>query len=817
MIKNYFKLTWRNLKKNKTFSAINIFGLSVGLTCCMLISLYIYNELSYDNYHQHKDRIFLLGTDFIMDGKSEPGANTSAPVGRTMQMEFPEIREQARIMRLFLDDKTLFQYRDVQEETKTFYETNGFLADSNIFHILSYQFTEGDPQTALNTPASIVIEEEIAAKLFDDQQALGKRIQVSSSTNGENEYVVSGVFKKHAIPSHLDANFFLSFKGGNMESFVNNADAGMLNNNMFYTYLLLKQGADAKNLQAKFPAFVETHMGADLKIRGDQRKHFLVPVEDIYLHSGIKDDIITGGNKNSLFVLASVALLTLLIACINFMNLSTASSSKRAAEVGVRKVLGAERSSLLKQFLGESVLMAMISMLLAVVFVQFLQPLFELVAGKKLYVESSQYILLVIVFFGLSILTGLLAGLYPAFYLSSFKPIKVLKGKFTNSLSVVSIRKAMVVFQFVIAVVLITASLVMSSQMKYMQSKELGFNKDHQIVIPLRTATAKSSIPALKNEISNTSYLSGAGSSMSYPGIFHPQDWLMYKQGESMNSSKQIFINMVDDDFLQTLGVQLLAGRLFSEKFPADTLSRFVINEEAVQQFGFASAEDAIGKWMAFDWEGEQIQFTIIGVVKNFHFKDFHAAIEPFAFRMYNNTGFNYLVTHVNEGNIKPALSFLESSWKKLVPGEPFEYSFLDLDFQKNYEADNRQARLINSFTAIAIIISCLGLFALATFSAEQRTKEIGIRKVMGASVLSVVRLLSGDFIKLVLIAVCIAVPLAWYGMNQWLENFSYRVNISWQVFALTTITTLLIAFITISFQAVKSAIANPVKNLRTE
>ena len=815
MFKNYLKLAWRNLAKNKTFSMINIFGLSIGLTCCMLISIYIANEMSYDIHHNNGDRVFQLGTDFLIEGESKLAANTSGAVGRLMQQEFPEIEKTARLMRLWRDDKTLFQY-ERNGSMQSFYETKGYIADSSFFQVITFPFIAGNSATALTEPNTVVVSQEIAQKMFGNEPAVGKVVRISSSTHGDHDYKITGVYTPPPTPSHIDARFIVSFGGGNANSFANN-NPSLVNNNMFYTYLLLKEGANAKTLQARFPAFINTHMGEQLKGMGKQRRHFLTPIKDVYLNAGIEDNVIPGGSKTSLYILASIALLTLFIACINFMNLSTSSSAKRATEVGVRKVLGAEKNSLVKQYLGESIMMAMIAMLLAFVLALLVQPLFERVSGKTLSISLQQHAILFAGLVVLALITGFIAGLYPAFYLSSFKPIKVLKGRFTNSLAAVSLRKGMVVFQFVISIVLIIASVVIATQMKYLQNKDLGFTKDQQVIIPLRTATAKAMTATFRTEVANNPSVVSIGASMAYPGIFHPQDWSMYKEGQTMQNSRKIYINLVDDQFQQTLEMQPVAGRLFSPAFPADTLDRFVINEEAVKQFGFANAEAAVGKWMAFDWEGEQQRFTIIGVVKNFHFKDLHAAIEPFAFRMYNSTGFNYLIVHTKGNDVNSALSGLQTSWKKLNPNEPFEYSFLDLDFQKNYEADARQARLINAFTIIAIIISCLGLFALAAFSAEQRTKEIGIRKVLGASVGSVITLLSKDFLQLVLVAAIVSSPLAWYAMNKWLQNFEYRVGISWQVFVFTPLLAMVIAFVTISFQAVKAAISNPGKSLRSE
>jgi putative ABC transport system permease protein len=816
MFRNYIKVAWRNLVKNRVFTFINVFGLSVGLTCCMLISIYIYHELSYDKYHKDGERVFRVGTVFIDEVGEERGANSSAPLGRMLQEEFPEIQSSARILHLFRDDKTLFQLRRNDEVINSIYETKGFLADSNFFQVLTYSFKEGDPRTALMNPLSVVIHEDIARKLFGNASALNESIRISSSTNGDTTFRITGVYKDPAGPSHLDARFFMTFQGGNMNRTAN-TNPSLGNNNMFFTYLLLKNEKDAPLLETKFPGFIKRHLSEHLKTTGKKREYYLTSLPSLYLSGISKNNHTNSGSKTTLFILGSIAVLTLLIACINFMNLSTANSSKRASEVGVRKVLGAQKNSLLRQFLGESLIMATVALLLATVFTITLLPVFEQVSGKTMIISTYQKIVLGIAFVVLAIVTGLFAGSYPAFYLSSFRPIKVMKGKFSNSLAAISLRRGLVIFQFIISIGLIIASVVIAKQMSYMQDKDLGFQKDQQIIVPLRTSTAKENVQAFKSDIANDPSIRTIGTSMSYPGIFNPQDWLLYKQGKTMGDSKQVYINLVDNNFLNTLGVKLVAGRLFSEEFPADTLTSFVINEETVRQFGFASPEEAVGKWLAADWDGEQNRFYIVGVVKNFHFKDLHEGIEPFAFRYYNNSdiGFNYMIARSGGGNIGQSLSALENSWKKFNPNEPFEYSFLDQDFQKNYEAETRQGRLINYFTLIAIIISCLGLFGLATFTAEQRTKEIGIRKVLGANIYGVVVLLSKDFLKLVLAAVIIASPLAYYLMNKWLQNFAYQTSITWQVFVLTAIVAILIAFITISFQAIKAAVANPVKALK--
>jgi putative ABC transport system permease protein len=815
MIKNYLKIAWRNLKKNKVFSFINVFGLAIGLTCCMLIALYLHNELSYDSYHRNASSIYQLGTTFVKEGKEDRTANTPAPMARAMQMDFPEIEKGTRLLKMFADDRTLFQYTEPGGSVRSFFETKGFVADSTFFQVLTYKFKEGDPATALMNPNSVVLNEVTANKIFGRESPINKTLFISSSTIGDGTYKVTGVFTDPPNPSHIDAGFILSAGSASSNGFF--AQNSLATNNMFYTYFLLKPGADAKKLEAKFPAFIDKHAGADLKAMGFYKKQFLTAVKDVHLYANTSSNVSPSGSVTYLYILGSIALFTLLIACINFMNLSTARSSKRAAEVGVRKVLGAEKSSLIRQFMGESIMMAMIAFVFALIFTKVLLPLFSRLSAKEIIFSFQEHGILIIGFFVLALLTGIIAGSYPAFYLSSFQPVKVLKGRISNTLAAISLRKALVIFQFVISAGLIVASVIINDQMQYLKNKDLGFDKDGQVVIPLRSSTAKNSYASLKEELKKNTQIENIGASMYYPGIINPSDMPLYKEGDNMNSAKRTFMNWIDASFLQTLGIKTAAGRLFSPEFPADTNLRMILNEEAITKMGFKNAQDAIAKKVGIDWQGQTYWWEIVGVVKNFHFVDLHSAIEPYGFQLNNSQSFNYLVAHAKTNNIGSVLESIGKTWKQLNPNEPFEYTFLNDDFQKNYEADNRLAAIVRNFTIIAILISCLGLFGLATFSAEQRTKEIGVRKVLGASVGNVVGLLSKEFLKLVFIGILIASPITWFVMNKWLQDFAYRTNISWMVFAITAIIAIGIALLTISFQAIKAAIANPVKSLRTE
>jgi putative ABC transport system permease protein len=587
---------------------------------------------------------------------------------------------------------------------------------------------------------------------------------------------------------------------------------------MFTSFALLKPGTDAQKLEAKFPAFVKKYEENDLKRMGREKKQFLLPVKDIHLSQTVTSNITPPASRTYLYVLASIAIFTLLIACINFMNLSTARSSKRSAEVGVRKVLGAEKNALVRQFLGESLLMTFIAFILALFIVVAFLPAFNQLSDKNITLSFSEDRSLFAGFLAMALLTGLIAGSYPAFYLSSFSPVAVLKGKLVNSLAVVSIRKGLVVFQFVISVVLIIASVVIARQMHFLRTADLGFTSDQQIVVPLRSNTAKSIARPLRDQVTNSGSVISAAMSTYYPGIANLMDAGYYKDGQSMTDARHTRMNNVDDHFLSTLGFTCVAGRLFSPDFKSDTANRLIINEDAVREIGFASPKQAVGQNVYFDLQGKKYSFQVIGVVKDFHFEDLHNPVEPFGFQlMADSNAFSYLIVHARAGNIAATLKMIEGLWHKFDQNDPFEYSFLDQDFQKNYEADNRLASTVGYFTVIAILISCLGLFGLAAFSAEQRTKEIGVRKVLGAKVSTIVALLSVDFLRLIIIAIVIASPVAWWAMSKWLQGFAYKQAIDWTIFAYTFVIAIGIGLLTIGSQAITAALANPVKSLRSE
>ncbi len=814
MLRNYFKIAWRSLMRNKAFSAINILGLSVGLSCCMLITLYIWHECSNDSYHPNIERLYQVGTVEVTKTKEIRFQGCPNTLAGLFQNYFPQVEATARICPLLIDDKTLIQYNASATETRSFNEDKGFVADSGFFKLFKYDFVEGNAATAISGPYSIVLSKEIADKLFKGQPALNKTIRVSSKFNGDHDYTVTGVFKPMNLPSHIDGRFFVSMYGGEVGDLIRTF-TGTTSNYFFVTYVRLRQGASASQIESRLPEFVNTFEGKDLLQAGYSRKRFLINVKDIHLHANMDyGDVTPSGSVTYLYILASIAAFTLLIACINFMNLSTARSSKRASEVGIRKTLGAGKSTLIKQFIGESILMSFIAFSIAIMLCILALPAFEQFTGKNIAPSTLQWAVIGSSFFALAIVTGLIAGSYPAFYLSSFRPVQVLKGKISNSLSVVSLRKALVVFQFSISIVLIVAAAIISKQMSYLRDADLGFQKDHQIIIPLRSQNARQQYAALKDALSKDKNVASIGASFFYPGIV---GWsgLYYSEGKESTDNTMFHINMVDFDFQKTLQLQAVAGHLFSDQFPRDSVDGIVLNEEAIRRLGYTK-ENAVGR-KVFSATGDHGIYRIVGVVKDFHFEDLHVPIASIGFMVNSNPVYNYIIAHITPSNLDATLSSFQTAWKQIIPNEPFEYSFMDEQFQKHYEADNRLANMVKYATGLAIFISCLGLLGLATFSAEQRIKEIGIRKVLGASSANIVMLLSGNFIKLVLLAVIIGSPLGWWATHKWLQDFAYRTTISWGIFLFAAVAVLLLAFLTIAAQALRAATANPARSLKAE
>lgn len=810
MFKNSFKIAFRNLKRNKAFSFINIFGLAVGLASCMLIMLYIFDESSYDTQHKDLNRLYRIAT---ISNKGDNWAAEAAPLATAVKTNLPEVEQSTRLMTFPDIAKMLIKYNNGNDQ-KHFFETNGYYVDSTFFQLFNYDFIYGNRVTALQDPNSIVISQNMSQQFFGNANPVGKAVLINTPF-GEFNYTVKAVFDNSKYKSHIPANYILSMRNNDMWNWVQQQTT-LTGNNVFFTYVKLRAGTNAKNFEKKLQAFFEQQAGADMKAMGFHNTLFLQPVKGIYLHSSLDNEIASNGNIIYLYMLGSIAAFILLIACINFMNLSTARSQKRAKEVGVKKVIGAKRSTLVWQFLSESFMMCVLALLIALALVVVLLPYFNNLTQKTVHFSDEPSLLFWIT--GLTLLTGLLAGLYPAFYLSAFKPIAVLKGKIINSFSAIALRKGLVVFQFVVSVCLIVAAIVIWKQLDYLKNQQLGFNKEQKIILPLQDGylNSEQNYTTLKNELLQNPQVKSVSSCSAYPGADNLNDMLFFSEGKTKNDNVDVHLSAVENGYVETLGFQLLSGRAFSKDFTNDSAS-IILNETAIKKLGYTAA-NAVGKKVNFDVGNYKGALQIVGVVKDFNFESLHNQIQPYGFTTTTfGNRYGYLIASLNTNDYASALKKMQAAWVKLNPAVPFEYSFLDLDLQRNYEKEQRTSSLVSWFTIIAIIIACLGLFGLSAFAAEQRIKEIGIRKVLGASVSQVTMLLSKEFIALVAIAVIIAAPMAWWGMNQWLQGFAYKITVSWWMFAVAGCLAICIALLTISFHAIKAAIANPVKSLRTE
>jgi putative ABC transport system permease protein len=812
MLKSYFQVAFRNLTRNKTFSFINIFGLAIGLTTCLLILIYLVGESGYDRQNKDADLIYrVVSVGGTIGTTAEDGwAGGPAPLAARLKADLPEVAVATRLLKFPETDKLLLTTQ-TEKERRQFYETNGYYIDSNFFQIFTYDFRYGDAAACLNRPNSIVLSEELAQKLFGNENPVGRPLTIGQPYGNYN-YTVTGVFLDRGRKSHIPAHFFMSMRNNDIGTWVQGI-TNWATSGIFHTYIRLKRTPELPAFQKKLNTDIDRYAAADLKAFGVQRHFVLQPLTSIYLHSNLGYEVAAVGNAKTLYILGSIAAFVLLIACINFMNLSTARSAKRAKEVGVRKVLGAEKHSLIIQFLGESILMSGLALLLAVGLTSLLLPAFNNLVQKQLRLFDEPFIWLAIS--ALTLITGIVAGLYPAFYLSAFRPIAVLKGKLINNFSALAIRKGLIVFQFTISIALVSGAIIIARQLNYLDSRPLGFRKDQQLILPLQSQQALASFDALKNELNKIPAVRMTSAGSSYPGIDNINDLLFYGEGKTIHDVISITMVEPEEDYLKTLGLTLLQGREFTKNSTADS-DNIILNETALKQLGY-DPKTAIGRRIFYDFQGKHGTLQIIGIVKDFNYESLYKPIKPLAFTNLWPDKHRYLIASLNSNNYTSVLSEVEAAWKHINPGMPFVYAFLDKDFQANYEKDQQTSRIVGYFTVVTILIACLGLFGLSVFSAEQRTKEIGIRKVLGASVTNITLLLSRDFLGLVCVAILISTPLAWYAMHRWLQSFAYQTDIAWWLFPLAGLIAVAIAWITVSFQSIRAAITNPVKALRAE
>jgi putative ABC transport system permease protein len=811
MIRNFLKIAWRNLMKYKVISFINLFGLTVGITCCLLITIYIVNELSYDRYNKNGENVYRLTRSFNnSEGIVSLNLSTvSPPFGYYLPTDFPEVKKMTRLLN---NGTTPFKYRD-----KLINEPNVYFADENLFSVFTIQVLQGNPNTALKDPFSVMLSEEVAKKYFGTEDPMNKVIKA----NNQFDVKVTGVYKSFPANSHMHPGVLVSFN-----TLKDPAVYGEENlrtnwgNNSFFTFLLLPDHYDVNRMIAQFPAFVDRrmdHKNYNGNLPSKYTKLGLQKLTDIHLYSHTDYEAEPNGDIRRVYIFSIIGLFILLIACINYMNLSTARSALRAREIGIRKVIGARKKEIIVQFLSESVLVSWAAILISFALLYLALPWLNNISRQELSVGILLKWQILVPLFLAPFVVGILSGIYPALFMSSFQPVKTLKGLFKAGSGNISFRKVLVVTQFSISIILIITTVIVFQQLRFMQKTSLGYDKDHLITLPYYN-DINSSYESFRNELMQNPDIRNVARSSRIPtGRLLDAMGASAYIGDSLRPvTADIKYVATDYDFIPTYGIHMVAGRNFSRAFGTDT-SNFILNEAAVRAIGWKNPDDAVGRNFKYG------SFTgkIIGVMGDFHFESLHQKIVPVILlnpaASANQSFFNSFSLKATGNNMTATLATLEKTWRKYLPEIPYQYTFLDENFANLYESEQRQGTIFTAFACIAIFIACLGLFGLSAFSISQRVKEIGVRIVLGAKVNSIVTLLSRDFLKLVMVAAIIAFPVAWYAMTNWLEDFAYRVSIHWWVFGLAAILALIVALATVSFHAIRAALANPVKSLRSE
>lgn len=814
MFKSYFILALRNLWKRKTSTVINVLGLSVGLACCALVFLFVQHELSFDKGFDDAKDIYRVTSDF---GKGSAAPTVSWPYATLLKNDIPEI---AQVSRLDASRCTCIVQINGAGNNEPIAVDNGYWTDSTFFDIFSYHFSQGNRATAFNEPNTIVLSQPFADKLFGkDAFVIGKTIKTAG-----NIYTVSGVFKKDFL-THFNADFFASNNSNGIREEMTNNTSWVVNPN-FYTYIKLKPNTSEQHVLQELKTYTERHAGPDKKATGDHMENSLQSLKDIHLNSAQYYSYmeVKQGNIHYLYLLGSIALAILLLGCINYINLSTAQAIDRAREVGVRRVLGAAKSAIRFQFLIETIAVSMLALFVAIGLALLALPLFNSVTGQSLSFFAKENATLLLWMFLIAFSTGLLAGIYPALHLSSFRPVKVLKGKIADKHHAFSIRKMLVTAQFIVATGLIFATIVIWQQFSYMRNTKPGFDQDQQLVIYEQSPSAQANIPALINEISsNAMFKSVTGGT----GPLITGDFNFYLQGKTVNDKQDVLLNFVDLNYIPTFGLKLISGSNFTpvaftntdmhqEMEVNDMARQIIINEQAAKAFGL-DPYTAPGKYFLHLHNGTVYNYRIVGVVKDYHYFSLHSPIVPFGIILANPLRFGSVIAKIRGSNASAAISFVKRKWKQLNPDIPYNYGFMNKAFSYDYDQDQHQQIMLTACSVIAIFISCLGLLGLITYSLGQRAKEIGIRKVIGAGVGNIVMLFYRQYFWLVFIANVVALPLGWYFMKKWLQSFAYRIEIDWWFFAISLASGVIIAFCTIAFKTVKAATANPVESLRAE
>jgi len=790
LVWNYVKTALRTIRRHKGYSLINISGLAIGLTVCMLIVLWVADEWSFDRFNTNASRIYRVYRNESATKKNSTSTLTPPPMAAALKRDFPEINKATRFGYW---QRQLVTYKD-----KSFNEPGFRHADPDFFNMFSFPLVKGDPETVLSKPYSVILTEKTAAKYFNEEDPIGKTLTVNNSY----DVIITGVIHNDSLNSSLEFDLLSPFEILINES-IGEDNADNWGFNSFRTYVMLEQSASAENLNQKLTSYLKKYTEEDTD------ELALQPLTDIHLFSNLGHDLRNRGDIKYVWIFSALAVFVLLIACVNFMNLTTARSANRAKEVALRKVVGAERSQLIRQFFGESILIALFALVIALILLELLLPLFNTLSGKQLTSGWWNNSILLLGFIGLALVTGILSGSYPALFLSAFQPIRILKSTERSSGANPLFRKVLVIFQFTLSVFLIIGTLIISRQLSYMRNIDLGFNREHIIYLSIHGELHDRYGSICERFLQEPDVLH-VTASMALPTNIQSSPGTPMWEGRPPDAKMEIKADFVDYDYIETLEIPLVEGRSFSREYSTDPETAFIVNEEAVRRMGLE--KPVVGKRFGF-WN---IDGQIIGVMKDAHFQNLHYKIEPLVFKMFPGW-LRRMYVKIRSDDVSATLASLEKTWDEMNLGYPFEYRFLDEDFHNLYNSEARLGKIFKSFAALAVFIACLGLFGLASFIAEQRTKEIGIRKVLGSSTARIVALLNQEFLNCIAAANLIAWPIAYFAMKAWLQKFAYRTNIEIWIFLLSAALGLAVALLTVSLQTLRAARANPVDSLKHE